>query len=104
MRLQKKASKKPSIGRVLAKYSKREKKRVGDFVHELTTSLTEQFREYIHGFEDLGNSPSGPLNFIDLVIASSVYYKMTYTSLQVSCLQTVFIKLYLKVFRLLDWE
>jgi len=52
-RLQQKASKKPSLRRVLAKYSKREKNRARDFVHKLTTFMSRKFKGYIHGFEDL---------------------------------------------------
>jgi putative transposase len=52
-RLQKKASKKPSLRRVLAKYSKREKNRTRDFVHKLTTFISRKFKGYIHGFESL---------------------------------------------------
>ncbi|MEM3537767.1 MAG: hypothetical protein QXG30_04785 [Candidatus Korarchaeum sp.] len=39
-RLQSKASKKPSLKRILAKYSRRERDRAKDFVHKLTTSLS----------------------------------------------------------------
>ncbi|MEM3481350.1 MAG: IS200/IS605 family accessory protein TnpB-related protein, partial [Candidatus Korarchaeum sp.] len=52
-RLQSKALKKPSLKRVLAKYSRRERNRAKDFVHKLTTSLSREYRGYIHGFEDL---------------------------------------------------
>ncbi|MEM3869802.1 MAG: transposase [Candidatus Korarchaeum sp.] len=52
-RLQSKASKKPSLKRILAKYSRRERNRAKDFVHKLTTSLSRKYRSYIHGFEDL---------------------------------------------------
>ena len=52
-RLQQKASKKPSLRRALAKYSKREKNRARDFVHKLTTFMSRRFKGYIHGFEDL---------------------------------------------------
>jgi putative transposase len=52
-RLQRRASKKPSLRRVLAKYSKREKNRARDFVHKLTTFMSRKFKGYIHGFEDL---------------------------------------------------
>jgi putative transposase len=52
-RLQQKASKKPSLKRVLAKYSKREKNRARDLVHKLTTFMSRKFKGYIHGFEDL---------------------------------------------------
>ncbi|MEM1984903.1 MAG: transposase [Candidatus Korarchaeum sp.] len=52
-RLQAKALKKPSLKRILAKYSRRERNRAKDFVHKLTTSLSRKYRSYIHGFEDL---------------------------------------------------
>jgi len=52
-RLQQKASKKPSLRRVLAKYSKREKDRAKDFTHKLTTFMAMKFKGYIHGFEHL---------------------------------------------------
>ena len=52
-RLQRRASKKPSLRRVLAKYSKREENRARDFVHKLTTFMSRKFEGYIHGFEDL---------------------------------------------------
>ncbi|MEM3372217.1 MAG: hypothetical protein QXO55_06385 [Candidatus Korarchaeum sp.] len=44
---------KPSLKRILAKYSRRERNRAKDFVHKLTTSLSRKYRGYIHGFEDL---------------------------------------------------
>jgi putative transposase len=52
-RLQQKASKKPSLRKILAKYSKREKDRAKDFIHKLTTFMSRKFKGYIHGFEDL---------------------------------------------------
>jgi putative transposase len=52
-RIQRKASKKPSLRNVLEKYSKREKDRAKDFIHKLTTSITRKFKGYIHGFENL---------------------------------------------------
>ncbi|MEM3739748.1 MAG: zinc ribbon domain-containing protein [Candidatus Korarchaeum sp.] len=52
-RLQSKVSKKPSLKRVLAKYSRRERNRAKDFVHKLTTFLSREYRGYVHGFEDL---------------------------------------------------
>jgi putative transposase len=52
-RLQQKASKKPSLRKVLAKYSKREKNRAEDFIHKLTTHMVRKFEGYIHGFEYL---------------------------------------------------
>jgi putative transposase len=51
--LQQKASKKPSLRKVLAKYSKREKNRAEDFIHKLTTHMVRKFEGYIHGFEYL---------------------------------------------------
>jgi len=52
-RLQQKASKKPSLRKVLAKYSDREKNRARGFVHKLTTFMSRKFKGYIHGFENL---------------------------------------------------
>jgi putative transposase len=52
-RLQKKASKKNSLIKVLKKYSKKERNRSKDFIHKLTTFITRKFDSYIHGFEDL---------------------------------------------------
>jgi putative transposase len=52
-RLQQKASKKPSLRRVLAKYSEQEKNSARGFVHKLTTFMSRKFKGYIHGFEDL---------------------------------------------------
>ncbi|MEM0041886.1 MAG: transposase [Candidatus Korarchaeum sp.] len=52
-RLQPKASKKPSLKRVLAKYSRRERNRAKNFVHKLTTFLSREYKGYVHGFEDL---------------------------------------------------
>jgi len=52
-RLQSMASKKPSLRRVLAKYSRRERDRARDFLHKLTTFLGKRFKGYIHGFESL---------------------------------------------------
>jgi len=52
-RLQKKASKKPSLRKVLAKYSKRERTRAKDYIHKLTTFMANEFKGYTHGFEDL---------------------------------------------------
>ncbi|MEM1674823.1 MAG: transposase [Candidatus Bathyarchaeia archaeon] len=52
-RLQEKASKKPSLRRVLAKYSRRERNRARDFIHKLTTFLSREYEGYIHGFEIL---------------------------------------------------
>jgi len=59
-RLQRRASKKPSLRRVLAKYSRRERNRVRDYLHKLTTFMAKEFRGYTHGFEDLRKS--GMLN------------------------------------------
>jgi putative transposase len=55
-RLQQKASKKPSLRRVLAKYSKRERNRAKDYIHKLTTFIARGFKGYIHGFEYLGKN------------------------------------------------
>jgi putative transposase len=52
-RLQQKASKKPSIRKVLAKYSKRERNRAKDFIHKSTTFIVRKFKGYTHGFEYL---------------------------------------------------
>ncbi|MBS7288094.1 MAG: transposase [Candidatus Freyarchaeota archaeon] len=52
-RLQSKASKKPSLRRVLEKYSRRERNRVRDFIHKVTRVIAEAFRGYVHGFEDI---------------------------------------------------
>lgn len=52
-RLQKKASKKTSLKRILTKHSEREKNRTRDFAHKLTTFLAEEFKGYVHGFERL---------------------------------------------------
>ncbi|MEM3547294.1 MAG: hypothetical protein QXU47_09280 [Candidatus Bathyarchaeia archaeon] len=52
-RLQEKASKKPSLRRVLTKYSGRERNRARDFIHKLTTFLSREYEGYIHGFEIL---------------------------------------------------
>jgi len=55
-RLQQKASKKPSLRKVLAKYSKREGNRAKDFIHKLTAFIAGKFKGYIHGFEHLGKN------------------------------------------------
>ncbi len=52
-RLQSKASKKPSLRKILEKYSRRERNRAKDFLHKLTTFSAKTFKGYIHGFEDL---------------------------------------------------
>jgi putative transposase len=51
--LQQKASKKPSLRKVLIKYSRRERNRANDYIHKLTTSITREFDRFIHGFEYL---------------------------------------------------
>ena len=55
-RLQQKASKKPSLRKVLAKYSKREKDRAKDFIHKLTTFIARSLKGYTHGFEYLSKN------------------------------------------------
>jgi len=50
-RLQRTASKKPSLRRVLTKYSGREGNRARDLLHKITTFLSSEFSNYIHGFE-----------------------------------------------------
>jgi len=55
-RLQQKASKKPSLRKVLAKYSKRERNRAKDYIHKLTTFIARGFKGYTHGFEHLGKN------------------------------------------------
>ncbi|MEM0192172.1 MAG: zinc ribbon domain-containing protein [Candidatus Korarchaeum sp.] len=45
--------KKPSLKRILAKYSSRERNRAKDFVRKLTTSLSREYKGYIDGFESL---------------------------------------------------
>ena len=52
-RLQQKASKKPSLRKVLTKYSRRERNRANDYIHKLTTSITREFDGIVHGFEYL---------------------------------------------------
>ncbi|MBS7287296.1 MAG: transposase [Candidatus Freyarchaeota archaeon] len=52
-RLQSKASRKPSLRRVLEKYSNRERNRARDFIHKVTRVIAETFKGYVHGFEDL---------------------------------------------------
>ena len=47
------ASKKPSLKPTVSRHGKREKDRARDFIHKLTTRLTETFPNAIHGFEDL---------------------------------------------------
>jgi putative transposase len=55
-RLQQRASKKPSLRRVLAKYSKRERNRAKDYIHKLTTFIARSFKDYTHGFEYLSKN------------------------------------------------
>ncbi len=52
-RLQSLASKKPTLKKVLANYSKRERNRAKDLLHELTTTLAKKFKGYTNGFEKL---------------------------------------------------
>ena len=52
-RLQELASRKPSLRRVLQKYSRRERNRAKDLVHKLTTELARRFPETEHRFERL---------------------------------------------------
>jgi putative transposase len=52
-RLQELASRKPSLRKVLRKYSRREKNRAKDAVHKLTTELARRFPETEHRFERL---------------------------------------------------
>ncbi|MEM4543464.1 MAG: hypothetical protein QXE61_00005, partial [Nitrososphaerota archaeon] len=52
-RLQSLASKKPSIKKILKKYSMRERNEVRDFTHKLTTEISKKYADYIHAFEDL---------------------------------------------------
>jgi putative transposase len=51
--LQQRASKKPSLRKVLAKYSRRERNRANDYIHKLTTYITSEFDGFVHGFENL---------------------------------------------------
>ncbi len=52
-RLQSLASKKPSLRKTLAKYSRRERNMAKDLLHKSTTILAREFKGYVHGFEDL---------------------------------------------------
>jgi len=52
-RLQSLASRKISLKKILQKYSKRERNRAKDFVHKLTKEISRDFKNYVHGFEDL---------------------------------------------------
>ncbi|MHA1607477.1 MAG: zinc ribbon domain-containing protein [Candidatus Freyarchaeota archaeon] len=47
------ASKKHSLKSLVSRHGKREKNRVKDFIHKLTTELTKIFPNVEHGFEDL---------------------------------------------------
>jgi putative transposase len=51
--LQSLASKKHSLRSILAKYSRREKNRAKDFLHKLTEEISREFKNHIHGFEEL---------------------------------------------------
>ena len=50
---QSKSSKKASLKSIVSKHGRREKNRAKNFIHKLTTRLTETFPNAIHGFEDL---------------------------------------------------
>ena len=50
---QSKASKTPSLKPIVSKHGKRERNRVRDFIHKLTTQLARTFLNTEHGFEDL---------------------------------------------------
>jgi putative transposase len=52
-RLQELASRKPSLRKVLGKYSRRERNRTRDFLHKLTTELARRFPDVEHRFERL---------------------------------------------------
>ncbi|MEM1775323.1 MAG: transposase, partial [Nitrososphaerota archaeon] len=52
-RLQSLASKKPSIKKILKKYSMRERNRAKNFLHKLTTEISKRYVDHIHAFEDL---------------------------------------------------
>ncbi|MEM2558885.1 MAG: transposase [Nitrososphaerota archaeon] len=52
-RLQSLASKKPSIKKILKKYSMRERNRAKNFLHKLTTDISKRYADHIHAFEDL---------------------------------------------------
>ncbi|MEM4038267.1 MAG: transposase [Nitrososphaerota archaeon] len=52
-RLQSLASKKPSIKKILKKYSMRERNRAKNFLHKLATEISKKYADYIHVFEDL---------------------------------------------------
>jgi putative transposase len=54
-RLQELASRKPSLRKVLRKYSRRERNRVRDLMHKLTTELAGSFPNAEHRFERLEN-------------------------------------------------
>jgi putative transposase len=55
-RLQHKALKKPSLRKILAKYSKREKNRAREYIHKLTTYIARSLKNYTHGFEHLSKN------------------------------------------------
>ena len=53
-KIQSLVKKKPKTAkRLMKKYSQRERNRVKDFLHKLTTKLAKEFKDYEHGFEDL---------------------------------------------------
>ena len=53
-KIQQLAKKKPKTAKkLMQKYSKRERNRVNDFLHKLTTEIAREFKNYEHGFEDL---------------------------------------------------
>ncbi|MEM0079730.1 MAG: transposase [Nitrososphaerota archaeon] len=52
-RLQSLASKKPSIKKILKKYSMRERSRAKDSLHKLTTEISKKYADYLHAVEDL---------------------------------------------------
>lgn len=52
--IQKLTKKKPKTARRLRrKYSERHRNRTKDFLHQLTTMISREFKDYQHGFEDL---------------------------------------------------
>ena len=53
-RIQKLSKTKPKTAKkLMRKYSERERNRVRDFLHKLTTNLAKEFKDYEHGFENL---------------------------------------------------
>ena len=52
-RLQSLTSKKPSVKKILKEYSMRERNRVKDLLHKLTTEISKKYTDYLHVFEDL---------------------------------------------------